>query len=414
MTHHETGDTAPSQLSRLLAAAPHRPLFLAGVTAVILTMLWWTLELAAIRFGWVSWPQPPIPPGWAHAMAIQYGLFPLFMFGFLMTTFPRWMSGPAVPAKRFVPVAGSVLAGYILVNIGYLDMLWLVKAGFIVMLAGYLLGVTTLAGVMRRAHNRNRHGWSCLTAFVIGTLGLATFIGWLFGWLPHTAGSFAVKLGTYLFLLPIYVTVCHRMLPFFTRNIVGGDYRLIRPDWSLPVIWALLLLHFVLEWQGLTAWRALADIPLAGVFAWHWLAWKPWRAMQPGLLAVLHLAFAWLPVAFMLFSVQDMSMAISGDLVLGRAPLHVLAIGFFGSMLIGMVTRVTHGHSGRPLQMSPVPWLCFCLLQIVVLLRIAAELVPDMYLWLVVAGAGWLIAFLPWVLRGAWIYLTPRVDGRPG
>ena len=27
---------------------------------------------------------------------------------------------------------------------------------------------------------------------------------------------------------------------------------------------------------------------------------------------------------------------------------------------------------------------------------------------------GWLAAFLPWVVRSAWIYLTPRADGKPG
>ena len=37
-----------------------------------------------------------------------------------------------------------------------------------------------------------------------------------------------------------------------------------------------------------------------------------------------------------------------------------------------------------------------------------------MYTWLVIAAWGWLLAFAPWVLRSAWIYLTPRVDGKPG
>ena len=30
------------------------------------------------------------------------------------------------------------------------------------------------------------------------------------------------------------------------------------------------------------------------------------------------------------------------------------------------------------------------------------------------AAAGWLLAFLPWVLRSLSIYLHPRADGRPG
>ncbi len=411
-------EDVPAGLPRLLAAAPHRPLFLAGTVAVILTMLWWTLELASIRFGWNHWPQPVrIPPGWAHAMAIQYGLFPLFMFGFLMTTFPRWMDGPVVPPRRYLPVAGGVLAGYVLANVGYLGLPSLMTLGYVLMLAGYLIGVATLAGVLARAENRNKHGWSCLAAFTVGTLGLAAWVAVLTGLLPARWGWFSVKLGTYLFLLPIYVTVCHRMLPFFTRNILlrqGAGYEMYRPGWTLPVVWALLVLHFLLEWRGLLAWRVLADVPLAAVFAWHAVKWQPWRATRPGLLGVLHLAFAWLPVAFILFSVQDIVLAAGGPMVLGRAPLHALAIGFFGSMLVGMVTRVTHGHSGRPLEMGFVPWLCVWLLQVVAVVRILAETASDMYLWLVVAGIGWLVAFLPWVLRGAWIYLTPRRDGKAG
>ncbi|HET6632873.1 MAG TPA: NnrS family protein [Rhodanobacteraceae bacterium] len=406
-----------AQLPRLLAAAPHRPLFLAGTIAVLLTMLWWTLELAALRFGWQAWPQPTIPPIWGHAMLIQYGLFPLFMFGFLMTTFPRWMDGPVVPPRRYLPVAGGVLGGYVLATIGLLGLPLLLKIGLLAMLAGYLIGVTTLAGVLRRASKRNKHGWSCLAAFACGTLGLAAFLGWLLFGAASAWANFAVGLGTFCFLLPVYFTVCHRMLPFFTGNVLksrGESYAMRRPAWSLPLVWALLIAHFLLAWRGAPQWLWLVDIPLALAFAWHALAWQPWRAMQPGVLAVLHLAFAWLPVAFALFSVQDVVYALDGRFILGRAPLHVLAIGFFGSMLVAMVTRVTQGHSGRPMEMGAVPWLCFALLQLVVLLRVRAELASDAYLWLVIAGAGWLVAFLPWVLRSAWIYLTPRADRKPG
>jgi uncharacterized protein involved in response to NO len=176
----------------------------------------------------------------------------------------------------------------------------------------------------------------------------------------------------------------------------------------------LLLSHLVLDLANAPAWLWLADLPLALAFGWHALAWQPWKAMRPGLLAVLHMAFAWLPLAFALYTVQSLWLCTGHAPVLGLAPLHMLTIGYFGSMLVAMVTRVTQGHSGRPLQMGAVPWLCFVLLQLVVLLRVRAELGGDMYLWLLVAACGWLVAFLPWVLRSAWLYLTPRIDGRPG
>ena len=402
-----------ADIPRLLAAAPHRPLFLAGTVAVMLSMAWWAVELTWMRFGLAGWPQPTIPPGWAHAMLTQYGLFPLFMFGFLMTTFPKWLGRPDLPRSRFLPVAGCVFGGYVVANVGLLALGWLLKAGIALMLAGYLVGVWTLGGVLRASvAERKGHARSCLAALCLGTLGLAVFLAYLFG-APADCALLAIHIGTFGLLLPIYFTVMHRMLPFFTGNMVKG-YPVIRPGWSMPVAWVLLLAHLVLTWRGILGWLWLVDVPLALVFAWHSLSWRPWQAMHPGILAVLHLAFAWLPVAFVLFAVQDVVYASSGHLILGRAPLHALGIGFFGSMLVAMVTRVTQGHSGRPMQMGKVAWLCFGLLQVVALLRIRAELGGDAYLWLVIAAYGWLLAFLPWVLRSAWIYLTPRADGKSG
>ena len=401
-----------ADLPRLLAAAPHRPLFFAGALVVLLNMAWWTLELAALHFGWRGWPQPTIPPRFGHAMLIQYGLFPLFMFGFLMTTFPRWMNGPLVPRSRYVAVAVLMLAGYVVANIGLLGKPMLLRAGFLLLLGGYVTGVVTLAGVLQRATDRNRHGWSALAAFGFGTLGVALFVAWLFG-APADLAWLSIRIGTWCFLVPMYFTVCHRMLPFFSKNIVG-DYVMWRPTWSLWAAWLLLVARALLEWRGVTGLLWLVDVPLALLFGWHALAWQPWRCMRPGLLAVLHLAFAWLPLALVLFALQDIAWAVAGRSILGLAPLHVLAIGFFGSMLVAMVTRVTHGHSGRPLQMGPVPWLCFALLQGVLLLRVMAETASRPGLWLVMAGAGWLLAFLPWVLRFLWILATPRADGRPG
>ena len=75
---------------------------------------------------------------------------------------------------------------------------------------------------------------------------------------------------------------------------------------------------------------------------------------MPPLLRVLFLGFAWLPIAFALIRCAELWFAVSGEFVLGRAPAHALFIGFFGSLLVAMVTRVTQGHSGRPLVLGGV------------------------------------------------------------
>jgi len=79
-----------------------------------------------------------------------------------------------------------------------------------------------------------------------------------------------------------------------------------------------------------------------------------------------------------------------------------------------MVTRVTQGHSGRPLVLGRVAALCFVAVQFVTLMRIGSEFSRDQPKGLALTACAWLAAFLPWVLRSLWIYITPRADGQPG
>lgn len=129
---------------------------------------------------------------------------------------------------------------------------------------------------------------------------------------------------------------------------------------------------------------------------------------------MLFLGVAWLPIAMALTLVDSASLAATGRYLLGRAPAHALFIGFFGSVLVAMVTRVTQGHSGRPLVMPPVAWFTFVAIQVVTVARIAAERLPDRHAWFAAAALGWLVAFTPWVARLDRIYLSPRADRKPG
>lgn len=401
-----------AQLPALFASAPHRLMFFAGATAVLASMLWWACFLGA---GWsgLAFPPAPVPAGWAHAVFTQYGMLPAFMFGFLLTVFPRWMGQPELGRRHYVPVFAGVFLGYVLAQVGLLDRRPLLLAGIALMLCGWIAALAALGGVLWRNGAQDRHALSCFAALVLGLCGLAAFGAFALG-APWQFAFVAIKLGTFGLLLPVYFTVCHRMLPFFSMNVVRERYRMFKPAWSLPLVWSLLLAHLGLDLTHHQDRLWLADAPLAVVFAIHAIGWQPWKCMKPGLLAVLHLAFAWLPLAFALYALQSLLAFLDFGFLLGRAPVHALTIGFFGSMLVAMVTRVTQGHSGRPLEMGRTAWLTFALLQIVAVVRIGAELSSNAPAWLVVAAFGWLAAFAPWVLRSLWIYLTPRTDGRPG
>jgi uncharacterized protein involved in response to NO len=119
-------------------------------------------------------------------------------------------------------------------------------------------------------------------------------------------------------------------------------------------------------------------------------------------------------LAFLLYSIQSIQFALSSQFILGRAPAHALFIGFFASLLVAMVTRVTQGHSGRPLVLGKVAAFAFIIIQAVTITRVAAEVASDSLAIQAIAALGWLVAFVPWVLRSTWIYCTPRVDGNNG
>jgi len=400
------------EFARLLAAAPHRLMFFAGATAVLLSMSWWACYLITAFTGH-RFPAAPVPAGWAHAVLTQYGMLAFFIFGFLLTVFPRWLAQPALARRHYVPVFAGLFGGYLLAHAGLLDHKPLLQAGLLLMLAGWSIGVVTLGRVLARSSWRDRHASVCFGALLLGAAGLAGFAAFAFG-APWYFAFAAIKIGTFGLLLPIYLCVCHRMIPFFSASVVGAGYRTFKPAWSLLLLATLSIVHLGLELAHRFELLWLADVPMTIVLFGHWLAWQPWKCVQPGLLAVLYAAFLWLPVAFALYAVQSLLLDYNGAFVLGRAPVHALTVGFFGSMLVAMVTRVTHGHSGRPLQMGLVPWLTFAMLQVVAVTRVFAEVASNTSFWLVLAACGWLIAFAPWVARSLWIYLAPRRDGLPG
>lgn len=59
-----------------LTAAPHRLLFFAGATNVLLAMGWWALWLLDARWQWFTLPQSPLFAGWLHALILQYQVLP--------------------------------------------------------------------------------------------------------------------------------------------------------------------------------------------------------------------------------------------------------------------------------------------------------------------------------------------------
>jgi len=407
--HIET-HALPSAM-RLLAAAPHRLLFFVGTTNVSLTMLWWAIRLADMRWQIFNLSYPVVPVGWLHATLMQYQVLPTFMFGFLLTVFPRWMNQPALTRRHYVPVGLGLLAGQVLTLLGAFNLTPLLHVGAILTLVGWGIGLIILGRLVWRDAARTWHAVSCFIALCFGWIGFLLYATYL-----HTFDAAlmvaSIKLGSLGLLLPIFFTVSHRMIPFFTSSVFK-NYRLIRPMWALLLLWILAMSHLGVELGNGQRWLWLVDLPMAALCVILLIRWLP-RAPMPALLRALFIGFAWLPIAFLLYASQSAWFAVTGDVLLGRGPAHALFIGCFGSLLVAMVTRVTQGHSGNPLVLGKAAVFAFVLIQLVALLRVVAEVLPDSLAWQALAALGWLIAFMPWALRSAWIYLSPRSDGHPG
>jgi uncharacterized protein involved in response to NO len=407
-----TSPSLSTGVLRVLATAPHRLLFFVGASNVLLAMSAWTLWLIAARWQVLPLPVSPLPAGWMHAIVMQYLVLPAFMFGFLLTVFPRWMNLPALTRRHYVPVGAGLLTAQLLTLAGMAGSKLLLQLGAMAALISWGIGTAILLRLLYQETGRTWHAVSCAMALIIGWVGLAAYAAYLYQ--PDSRLMFtAIKLGTTLVVLPIYFTVCHRMIPFFAGAALR-DYRPVRPMWLLGAFWPLALAHTWLELRHGYAWLWLPDVSMVLLTGWLLHTWWPRSMRVPALLRVLFVGFAWLPLAFGLYAAQSFGYWLNGAFILGRAPAHALFIGFFGSLLVAMVTRVTQGHSGRPLVLGRVAAFAFIVIQVVAVLRIVAELQVDTLAWQALAAAGWLLAFLPWVIRSAWIYVTPRADGKAG
>jgi len=396
-----------------LGAAPHRLMFFAGATNVLLAMAWWAAWTIGLRWpGAHTLAYPSVFPGWLHAFVMQYQMLPAFFFGFLLTTFPKWTKQPDVPRWRYLPVGLALIAGQLATLAGALGSHTAIAVGVALTLVGWTAALSALVPMLWREEGTTWHARSCVAALGLGYVGLGVFGAFVVGAAPMTWVPITIKLGTFGLLLPVYVTVAHRMFPFFAGNVVAG-YQPWRPLWLLAAFWGAALLRLALDLGGVATWLWLPDVALLAVTAFA--AWRWWpRGAKPGLLTVLFIGLAWLPIAMALYATDSLAVATRGAHLLGRAPAHALFVGFFGSVLVAMVTRVTQGHSGRPLVMPAIAWFTFIAVQLVAIVRIVAELMSDAYAWFAIAALGWLVAFGPWVVRLAAIYLAPRVDNKPG
>ncbi len=392
-------------------------MFLPGVIQLIIPILFWLVELTGRYLKLWDPLGTVIPATSVHIYLMLFAVFPFFIFGFLFTTYPKWMNGEVIPKNRYLLTFKLMTSGLLLFYFGLFTSKSLLMIGIFLHMAGWISGIYALYSVYSRVDTAVRYHASHLNAaLAFGLFGEIVYFLWL-----EVGGTgflgFAVNTGFWLFLIPIFIIVLHRMLPFFTSCVVE-NYTMHKPMWSLPFLWVCLAGHFLLEIFNQGEWLFLFDLPLSVFGLYHVWIWGFNKSLQTRLLAVLHISSVCFAAGTALFAIQSLFLNLTGNLILGKAPLHALAIGFVTSTVISMVTRVSLGHSGRPLVMDRYSWICFWMVLLTACLRILAEIETVSLLLPVnlnlLAAIVWLCFITPWIIRYGSIYLKPRVDGQPG
>ncbi|MFO1346313.1 MAG: NnrS family protein [Rhodocyclaceae bacterium] len=401
---------------KIFFSAPHRVMFFAGGVQTLLAMSLWAFDLGARYAGLYAPPAWPLPPAWLHAMLMVYGLFSFFIFGFLMTALPKWVAQGPLAEADYVPAFLLLVSGWVAFYAG-LALPMLLPVGLTVVACGWLAGAWALLKSVRDSMSEHKtHAWVVLSALAAGASGLLLHAVGLAFDVPGLVRA-ATEIGLWGYLVPVFFTVTYRMLPFFSGSVVRGyvEYR------SPVLFWGILaasLSHALAAMFDIGAGR-LWPVDLVAALAVFWLAWR-WqihKVFVSHLLAMHHCAGLWLGMAFFLYALQGAAAFFGLEAAWGgRAPLHALTVGYFGSILIGMATRVTLGHSGRLISSDVWAWRLFWCFQGVALLRVGGEWAgaPGIAnpVWL--SALGWLLVFAMWNRVHLAMYVKPRPDGRPG
>ncbi len=365
-----------------------RPFFLFGALhAAVAILLWvpWFLGLIAI-------PSLLPPIAW-HAHSLMFGYVPAVIAGFLLTAVPNWTGR--------LPVVGWPLGG--------LFSLWL--AGRIAMMISARLGPSmtalvdlsflfVLTGLVAREIVSARNWRNLKVLLVLAVLLVAQG---LFHWEVDRFGRAEVSdrlaIGAILTLITL---VGGRIVPSFTSNWLKrvNPGLLPRPPGvfdgvvmtSSIVALAVWIAQVPLAPPG---WLCGGLLVLAGLLHMARQArWAPHRTLREPLVAILHAAYFFVGVGFLLAGMAE----LSHGRVASSAGIHAWTTGAVGTMTLAVMTRASLGHSGRPLTAGPTTVIIYAAVVAAAILRIASALAPELTLLLLpAAGVAWIVAFLVFV-----------------
>ena len=376
-----------------------RPFFLLGALFSCLAMLGWLGQLN----NWFALPGIGNPIWW-HAHEMLFGFGAAIVAGFLLTAVQNWTAHPGVRSWPLALIVGLWVLPRCLLP-------WLGEDNLILM-ALDLAWLPLCAWFLAKPVIMTRQWRNLFFVPLLLILTLLNGASWL--WRDEWSAVEHLLITTVLLFTTLIAVMGGRVIPFFTARGTGQEKAPPSP-WlergALASLWLILLL-----WLLPDSWtNSLYMVPLyivaAGLHLGRQLRWRPGTTLAQPLLWSLHLAYLFIPLGLLALAAQAAGLALSLSLAS-----HLLSAGCMGTMILGMIARVSLGHSGRALHVGRRITLAFALVILSAFMRVLLPLY-----WPSLTLTGWNLSGWSWIAAYGlfvWVYtpiLTrPRADGRPG
>jgi len=385
--------TDTASISQLFSY-PFRIFFLSMTVLALVAIPLWVMQVNGV----ISLPLA-MPGLFWHQHEMLFGFLSAAIAGFLLTAVCVWTQTERTHGVRLVLLWGVWLAGRLLLATGADLPFWLVQG----------VNLMFLPLVMVDAGWRIWHARQKRQLMIMVVLGLL----WLMQIGFVTRLDMAFSYGALIMAMALISIIGGRITPAFSTGWLrqrGLDSTAVKtvPALDMATVFSLILLmaSLVTGWQTVTGVLAL----LSGMLMLVRLAgWKGWLVRQEPLLWILHLSILWVPVSLFL---------LAGTLFAGwpsNAWSHAAGTGAVACLILGVISRVALGHSGRPLVLPKGMVLAFLAIHLAAVIRVltAFEIIP----WHPGIGSStllWLFAFGVFLYRYTGILASPRPDGREG
>ncbi len=376
-----------------------RPFFLlATLTAVIWVPLWLHLLAGGKATG-------HLPPFALHAHEMLFGFASAVIAGFLLTAGSNWTGRRTATGNVLASLCLLWLAGRVAILAPGIPF-WLVR--FIDLSFFPALAFVLTVPIVASKNYRNLPFLvMLLLLFVANSLMYAEQAAALEGVSPWFRSGLGQTIALRVITLMMLV-MGGRVIPLFTRNATHKQHLAANPLTDrISLAWFAIVA--ILAETGLSS--AIVAALWLGCGAAHFYRMKTWgtRYASAPLLWILHLGYASLALSFALEG------AAHAAWVPQSAATHALTVGGIGGLCLGMMTRVSLGHSGRMLVAPHTMTVAFGLLATAALVRVAGPVFTPSALLLSyqLSGALWTVAFTLLLLFGLPIWLKPRVDAKP-